>query len=153
MSRNSISKQPADDNYGFDLVASGSSGPWRVFIDETHAGPDKWFAQIQGPSVYFSFEIPSAKTIDRLVHFLGQSPQANPPSRAKKSDGSLLIGSDKRMPVTLIRDDEFADRCFLVFGGESGSIVRYSVAGNDLAKLTEAFRQARDELKSEGLLL
>ncbi len=150
--KKAMTKQPAADDYWFDLVASGSSGQWRVFIDETHAGPEKWYAQIQGPSVYFSFEISSAQTIDRLVHFLEQIPVSNRSSRSKKDDRSLLIGRDKRLPVTVIRDEEYADRCFLVVGTGGGSLVRYSLAGAELAKFTEALRKARNELKSEGLL-
>jgi hypothetical protein len=152
MSSNSISTQSAENDYGFDLVASASAGPWRVLIDETHSGPEKWFVQLHGPSVYFSFEISSPKTIDTLVHFLEQSAESNPSSSRNKSNSSLLVSTPSEVPVTVIRDDEYADRCFLVLGAEAGVIVRYTFAGVDLANLTEALRKTKNELKSEGLL-
>jgi hypothetical protein len=153
MTKNSTPKRPEKADGDFDLVASGSSGEWRVFVDETHVGPEKWFAQIQGPSIYLSFAIPSAKMIDRLVHFLAECSELHPSSRSRKSNNTLLIGGDKRMPVTLIRDNEYADRFFLMVGTGNGPVVRYVVAGKELVKLIAALRQARDELKSDGLLL
>lgn len=155
MSRRSETKLVEHDDYGSDLVASGSSGPWQVFVDEAHTGPDRWFAQIRGPSVYFSFEILSPHMIDRLHQFL-EHPSAAPSnhlaSRSDKNKDSLRLGKESRCPITFLRDNEYTDRCFLVVGSVGKPVVRYSLEGTDLAKLTEAVRQVREELKNEGLL-
>src|SRR2546429_6354439 len=102
----------------FGLLANGSSGPWEITIDETTAGPDRWYAQIEGPSVTFCFEIPSLDVVGKMIQFL-ESRQ--PPARKRSDDstdwnGSLLIGKDKRTPVTLVKDDEYEDRFFLAVG-------------------------------------
>ena len=62
------SPEAPDENIG--LLANGSSGPWEVSVDETISGDERWFAQIEGPSVYVSFEIPSPNIIGEAVRFL-----------------------------------------------------------------------------------
>ncbi len=154
MLKQMITEQAKRDDDGFDLVASGAAGRWNAFIDETHAGPEKWHVQIEGPCIYFSFEIPSVKTIDDLVQFLARStvsPSDNSSFGPKATDGSLSIGGG-RTPVTFVRDDEYTARCVLMLGSAEDSVMRYSVDGTDLLQLIDALRQASEELKSQGLL-
>jgi hypothetical protein len=150
---NKLDKQ---DDDGFDLVASGTSGQWSVFIDETHTGVERFYAQIEGPSIYCSFEIPSARSIETLLEFLMQPAVPSPTplaSRSEHTNGSLLIGGRRPNQITFIRDNEYADRCILTIGrASSGSVVRYSVEGSDLKKLTDALTQVREELVTEGLI-
>jgi hypothetical protein len=51
------SSETAGENLG--LLANGSSGSWEVSIDESVSGTERWFAQIEGPSLWLYFEIPS----------------------------------------------------------------------------------------------
>jgi hypothetical protein len=55
-----------DEDLG--LLAIGSSGPWEVSVDETISGTERWFAQIEGPSISIYFEIPSPSIV---LHFPG----------------------------------------------------------------------------------
>ena len=50
------------------------------------------------------------------------------------------------IPVSLVRDDEYEDRCFLIVGPGDSPVVRYSFAGEDLENLIEALRQANQDL-------
>jgi hypothetical protein len=137
-------KQSSDGEYGLDLVASGSSGKWSVLISETHTGPAKWFMQTEGPSICFSFELLSSNILEKLLLELDQR-QAQP----KSVNAKLLLGMSNRTRITLLRDDEYVDRCFLMAGSDNTPIVRYSITGTDLLKLTDAVKQAAGELGSE----
>jgi hypothetical protein len=143
--------QPENDNEGLGLMANGSSGDWEVAIDETTKGPDRLFVQIEGPSVYFSFEIPSPEMISRAFDFLGgvSSPQG-PRARAPAQNGPLVLGQHRQTPVILVRDDEYEDRYFLVIGQEADFVVRFTIAGQDLKDIKEALRQASEDLEDEG---
>lgn len=43
---------PKTKKESFGLLACGSSGTWRIDIDEATSGGDRWRAQIEGPSLY-----------------------------------------------------------------------------------------------------
>src|SRR6185437_15649552 len=95
----------------FCLVANGSSGAWQVSIDESVRGAEKWYVDIEGPSVYLSFQLVDRGVIDKMIAFL------DTPSRKGQSDKpskELIIGKYGQAPVSLLEDDEYADRCFLV---------------------------------------
>jgi hypothetical protein len=141
-----------EDDGSLDLVASGSSGKWSVLIAETHTGPAKWFIQIEGPSICFSFELLSINILEKLLLVLDRpaSSIVRPPSsQPTPVNGGLLLGMSNRTRIVLLRDDEYVDRCFLMAGSDNTPIVRFSITGTDLLKLTDAFRQATKELKSE----
>lgn len=128
------------------LVANGSAGRWDVNIDETTEGEEQWFAQIEGPSVYLYFEVSSPAIVDELVRFFER------PSASRGVIPSLHVGSFGDDGVDLVRDDEYPDRCFIVIGRAPGATVRVALTGNDLADLTEALRQVREDLREAGLL-
>jgi hypothetical protein len=131
------------------LLANGSSGSWEIAIDETISGKDRWFAQLEGPAISFYFEIPSPRIIDDTIDYLGpgcSSPQGN--SQSANRNAPLRIGGDKRMPVSLVRDDEFADRIFLVVGSDSAPVIRYTFSGPDISMMLEALRQVKEDLDS-----
>ena len=130
------------------LLACGSSGRWAIDIDETNSGRDRWFAQIEGPSIYLYFEIPSLEIVDQAIRFLTECQgkggrNAVPIAR----NSSLSLGIDALTRVNLIRDDEFTDRYFLVIESKSGSHVRFTVTGDDLKNVTEALRQAKEDIE------
>jgi hypothetical protein len=69
------------------------------------------------------------------------------PSYSSRSGGKLLEISDpEETPVSLVRDDEYKDRCFIVVGRSDSPIVRFSVAGGDLDNLVEALRQVEEDI-------
>ena len=130
------------------LLAIGSSGPWEIAIDQTTSGPERWFAQIDGPSVYLNFEIPSLEIIDQVIEFLMCSSgdtekNAAPVARA----GTLALGTGKSTRIKLVRDDEFRDRYFLVIEPKDGAVVRFTVADNDLAHVIDALRQVKQDIE------
>ncbi len=142
---NPMSFQAGEENVG--LLANGSSGPWEFSVDETISGNERWFAQIEGPSVYISLEIPSPDIVSQAVRFLA------PPHDKEREliasaggNGWLSISKSPGIPVFLVRDDEYEDRCFIVVGHDDSLVVRYSFAGDDLENLVEAMRQAYQDI-------
>jgi hypothetical protein len=125
------------------LLANGSFNGWDVNVDETTSGPDRWFLQIEGPSIYFNFEIPSLDTISQVGRFLG----ARQTGRGSRSNAELSIGENKHAPVRLLRDDEFADRFFLVIGPADAPLVRYALSGVDLKSVVAALEQVVEDLE------
>jgi hypothetical protein len=138
-------------NGSFGLLANGASGPWEIAIDEATAGPDRWFAQIEGPSIYFSFEIPSVDVVSQTIGFLGSSPTVttNTNDAGGKPNGSLVISKDKKTPVTLVRDDEYPGRFFLVVGPVASPVVRFVLGDVDAMRMGEALRQVEGDLEDK----
>jgi hypothetical protein len=130
------------------LLAQGCSGAWEIQIDETTAGPDRWFAQIEGPSVELYFEILSPDLIEKTIQFLANQPTSRKGTSPQKPlrNGTLVLGKDRKTAVALVRDDEFSDRYFLVIGQAARPVVRFTLAGTDLKDLTAALRQAQEDL-------
>ncbi len=135
--RNTDTARPKDEAFG--LLANGCSGPWEIAVDEHISGADRWSVQIEGPSVSFYFEIPSLETISKMAQFLDRSIPSS------ETNDLLLISKDQQMPVTLIKDDEYADRFFLVVGPTANPMVRFTIAGKDVTDFLEALRQAIDD--------
>jgi hypothetical protein len=135
-----MSSEAPDKKLG--LLANGSSGPWEVSVEETISGDERWFAQIEGPSVYVSFEIPSPNIIGEAVRFLAE----REPTSSARGQGRICMSKCQGIPVSLVRDDEYADRCFLIVGPGDSPVVRYVFAGEDLENLIESLRQANQDL-------
>src|SRR5260370_22319111 len=120
MSKQAVDERVHKNDRGFDLVASASSGDWSVWIDETPTGPERIFAQIRGPVVYFSFELPSLGVIEENLQFLEKPPHKPSAEDRKGTNGSIILGGRKAMPITLILDSEYRDRYFLKMGAGRG---------------------------------
>jgi hypothetical protein len=133
----------------FGLLANGISGQWEISIDETTKGEDRWFAQIEGPTIYFSFEIPSVDIVKEMFKFLKPQPATIPYSLvdSEESKCSLLLSKDKKIPVNLVKDDEYPDRFFVVVGKMDNHIVRFVLAGKDIEEIADALRQVEEDLK------
>jgi hypothetical protein len=129
------------------LLAIGRSGPWEVAIDQTTLGPERWFAQIEGPSLYLYFEIPSLDVVDKAIAFLRTSQEQRPP--ATLENGHLSLGTPKN-PVSLVRDDECLGRCFLTIGDRAIALVQFTVSGTALTQLIAALLQAQEDLHEES---
>jgi hypothetical protein len=127
-------------------LAYGGSDRWDVSIDETVSGTQRWFAQIEGPSLWLYFEVPSPEIISKAIQFL-----APPQTKPEETEGNLNLGEAQGAPVSLVRDDEYKDRCFLVVGPNGSPIVRFAVAGDDWHSLVQALHQVeQDLLQSPG---
>jgi hypothetical protein len=135
--RTAVGTEPA--TYG--LLANGTSGSWTIEVDGSAADPERLFLGIDGPLTSFSFEIPAISTIDHILRFL----RPDPPSQASTSS-RFVLGGDSYLPVSLIRDDEFDDRFFLIVGPADKPAVRYTISGSDLNCLVTALEQVRDDL-------
>jgi hypothetical protein len=133
------------------LLANGSSGPWDVAIDATTSGPDRWYAQIEGPLATFYFQVPSLGIVSEMVQFLQPSSRAarRPSNGVAEPSGRLVIGKDKKAAVTLIRDDEYSDRFFLTIGPAENPTVRFIIAGADVGHLANALCQVDEDLQDD----
>ena len=141
-----VSSTIPSENLG--LLAFGSSGSWDVSVDESVSGAERSFAQIEGPSLWLYFEIPSPDIILEIIHFLLDcgTKRGEMPSCSSRSSGELHISDAEETPVSLVMDDEYKDRCFIVVGRSDSPIVRFSLAGEDLKNLTEALRQVEEDI-------
>src|SRR5207248_7346272 len=113
------------------LLANGSSGPWEIAIDQTSAGADRLWAQIEGPSISFSFAIPSFDVVGKMIEFLAPTRPLlkGSSNNSGQRAGELAIGHDTNTPVVLLTDDEYDDRYFLVIGPTTRPLDRFVVAG------------------------
>jgi hypothetical protein len=135
----------------FGLVANGSSGAWDISINETIRGKEKWYADIEGPSVYLSFQLVDLDIVDKMIAFLDRhvSADASPrKARSGKAGEELTIGSFGQALVLLIGDNEYRDRCFLVVGPKNGCCVRFPLWGEDTRMILDALRQVREDVTS-----
>jgi hypothetical protein len=142
-----VSVQVRKENLG--LLANGSSGSWDVSVDETLTGPDRWFAQIEGPAISLAFEIPSLDILSRMIGFLGRGRSVRDvtsPGSSSNGDTELAVSKPKATPVTLLKDDEYDDRCFVLVGPTDNPVVRISILGDDLHHVVEALRQTQEEI-------
>lgn len=136
------SSDEEDDKVG--LLANGGAEGWEISVDEMTSGPDKWFAQIEGPFVYLYFEIASPSTIEKLLRFLQASDVP-----ATSGGEYIELGMFNKISVKILRDDEYQDRYFLCVGDKGRETMRISLMRNDIKALSVATRQIYDELKSE----
>jgi hypothetical protein len=134
---------------GLGLLANGSSGQWEVSIDEATTGKDQWFAQVEGPAISFSFEIPSVDILEEMLRFFKSQPKTVQFSHIheNKRKNFLLINKDKKTPINLVKDDEYPDRYFLVIGKKDNPIVRFVLSSKDIEEIAEALRQVEEDLK------
>ncbi len=134
-----------DEHIG--LVANGCSGPWEISIDETLSGTERWFAQIEGSFLWLSFEIPSPEIIPKTIQFLSRLIDVTDKQDSVLNGGyNLEISKAGGVDVTLVLDDEYKDRCFLVLGRSDSPTARFSVAGEDLKNLIAALQQVQEDI-------
>jgi len=146
-----ISRHQRESKEGIGLLALGSSGPWEVAIDESLSGPTRRFAQIEGPSVYLYFEIPTVDLIDDAINFLADHSR-DAQTRPLVKNGTLNVVKNADVQVCLTKDDEFNDRFFLVIEAKSGPLVRFTITDDDLRHLVKALRDAKDDLENADQL-
>jgi len=132
------------------LLAIGTCGPWEISVDQAISGRPRWFAQIEGPSVYLYFEIRSLNVVGEAARLLSEETGGLRAVAANgKPNGPLTLGKDKSAPVRLLRDDEFEDRYFLVVEAKNGAVARFTIAGNDRAQLADCLRQINVDIAAQ----
>ncbi len=118
------------------LAGLGKSGCWEVSVDE---GPRNWSMQIEGRTAFLSFEIKSPAIVSELLDFLVPAGDSSPPSE-------ITLNSNHDETISLARDDEFADRCFLIVETNRKLVMRLTLAGADLSAFVDALRQANEDI-------
>lgn len=142
----------SDDELAVGLVASGNSDSWDIEIDQTLKGPEHWFVQIEGPSVYLYFEISNPAVIKSAFDFVDRHWEARrkpATARSKKSDSrdmEVALGRLATLPVILIWDDEDKDRCFFSIGESAESKIRIAICGKELKGFRIALKHVQEEL-------
>lgn len=142
-----------NNELALSLVANGSAGSWDVAVDETTSGEQRWFTQIDGPSISLYFEVDSPSILDTIVQFFEQHsvPRTGRAGSTTVKE-EVSVGRFGHYAVLLARDSEYEDRYFFVIGPSAKATVRIGLMGEEIALLTAAFRQARDDLQDSGLL-
>lgn len=133
------------------LVAAARVGSWSVEIDQTVSGDERWFAQIEGPVAYLYLELSTPAAIEEPSRMFAER-LAHKDACGALQALSVELGVFARRPVSILFDDEFADRCFFLISDESGSTVRVSIAAQDFADIANAIQQVHKELHRDGWL-
>lgn len=119
------------------LLANGASGRWSVTLDESIAGAEEWFLQIEGPSLHLSCEVSGPEILsDLAATLLAQTPA---PDR--------LVGKSQGVPLWLRPEGEGEETFTFLVGEAAGPLVRYSIHGADVRALAEALEQAVGDLR------
>lgn len=123
------------------LLANGASGPWQIEIDEQLRGDNRWFIQIDGPTVCLYFEIPSLEIVRELAQFLD--------TNLSQQHTALMLGKANDITVTIVRDDEYQDRYFLNVGSAGNLVVRLTIESGNVKNIAEALEQVLANLRGE----
>lgn len=139
MSGNRI--QPAKT---WGLLANGSSGEWSIDIDESHDG-GSFNMQIDGSQVYLGFALRDLKVLPILHAYLlaGLHPDQ---ADGQRSSSGVALGRLGSLSVSMIQDDEFATRWFIIINGKADAIVRFTLDTADVEMLFEVLKQVIDDL-------
>ncbi len=133
----------------FGLLSNGSSGPWEVAIDEATVGAARWWMQVEGPAVSLYFEISTPKIVHAIIDLLDPNSRLAEIGANGSHRNTLKIGKDKKTPVSIINDDEYDDRTYVIIGPSDSPIVRVNLCGDEKKHFVEALRQAAEEIDVE----
>ena len=120
---------------GWGLLANGHAGQWHIDIDVSDVG-DEWSMQIDGPKTYLRFSLLDLQVVPKVLDYL----------RAGQDSDGVTLGQFGLMAVSIIRDDEFARRWFLILTGEAGVTARLTLDAEDVEALADALQQVREDL-------
>jgi hypothetical protein len=126
------------------LLANGTSGSWSVDIDESHDGSELNM-QIDGPQAYLGFALEDLQVIPMLHSYLQAGLQPEQGGGQQNEDG-VTLGRLGSMSVSIIQDDEFATRWFIIINGKADAVVRLTLDAADVEMLVEALRQVMEDL-------
>jgi hypothetical protein len=129
------------------LLANGASGAWSIDLDEACDG-DEWNMQIDGPQMYLRFAPPDLQVISSLLTYLRNGLHAGQSNgRTEGRTDAIVLGRLGSMFVSIIQDDEFATRWFIIIDGEADAVVRFTLDAADVEMLVEALRQVMEDLQ------
>ena len=133
------------------LAAFGTCEKWNVAVDHADTDPEAWFLQIEGPPFYLYLRLAGPHIVRDAHAFLGRvSSNSGPVSLGSDTCNELALGAFAGVPVTLVLDDEYNDRCYVTIGQSADSHLRFPLSGDDLKKLGTALKHAAEELETEG---
>jgi hypothetical protein len=135
------SSPAAQDADRVGLAAIGSNGGWCVSIDETTSGRWRCFLEIDGPAAYVRVPIESPEIVGKMLEYLTEPRHSDASARS----GDFVIAGAKGDDFTLVRDDEFPDRCFLIVQTKSKTVVRITIGGDDWHAFIRAVRELQHE--------
>ena len=90
---------------------------------------------------WFSVDVASAASLGSAADLL-----ADWPGEGRE----VSLGRWGRSPIVLIRDDEFADRAFILIGPPTGPVVRFTFAGPAFHGLAAALRNVAGKVNAAG---
>src|SRR6266851_2780511 len=121
---------------GWGLLANGSSGRWYIDIDESDAG-DEWNMQIDGPTTYLRFPLADLQVVPNLLAYLRAGLNVGHANRPQASD-EFPLAKPGSLSVSIIQDDEFATRWFIIINGKADAVARLTLDAADVEMLVEA---------------
>lgn len=127
-----------DHDGGFLLLACGTSGRWRVDVDESTGGTE-WSIQLDAPQIYLDFSLQELEAVRRARDYL----------RDRTRTGPLSLGRFDNAEVSLYWDDEDFDRCFLIVGAKARGALRITLDVTDTDELAAALDQVIEDLPPE----
>jgi hypothetical protein len=117
------------------LAAYGRSGEIEITMDGTTSDPQRWAMTIERKDWSIRFEIASPAALKGLLDFLGAHLDG-------KVADDFVFGRFQGAPMRMVKDDEFADRFFLVAGGDDNYEFRITLTGASANELSRALTQA-----------
>ncbi len=142
MSRNGARSVKAVRKWG--LLANGSSGRWSIDIDESDDG-GAFNMQIDGPQTYLAFALRGLEVVPRLHAYLHAGLHPNE-GNGKRNTNGVALGRLGSMAVSIIQDDEFATRWFIIIKGKADAVVRLALDAADVEMLVDALKQVLEDL-------
>jgi hypothetical protein len=143
-----VENDQAQSVSGWGLLANGAAGQWSIDIDESTDGA-AFNMQLDGPQFYLGFALQDLQIIPRLRSYLCAGLRSgqpdDEPSADEKANG-LAIGRFDSMTVSIIQDDEFATRWFIIINGQADAVVRFTLDAADVEMLVEALGQVMGDL-------
>jgi hypothetical protein len=126
------------------LLANGSSGPWSIDIDESHDG-NALNMQIDGPQAYLGFALRDLQVVSKLQSYLrgGLHPDQK---NGKPNTKGVTLGRLGSMSVSVIQDDEFSTRWFIIIKGKADAVVRLTLDAADVEMFVDALEQVMEDL-------
>ena len=134
------------DEVGWGLAAGAGSG--KTFVDVTQSGGkvEKWQLLLQFPSIQMWMEIQNSNVVVELSDFF------------KKTYGSqitqgMTLGFYFGLPVTVVKDAEFADRYFIwvegkdIYDGRS-DYLQIALYGERTTDFMASLAKVVDDLKN-----
>ncbi|TWT64194.1 hypothetical protein [Rubinisphaera italica] len=125
----------------YGMAAFGRSGDWELAVDEILGERQHWCLQIESPFVSLQCGIPCLDVFAELKHLLAKSD-----SNAYDENNSVEVGLYYDRPVIVHRDNEFADRCFIIIGDSAEARFEVTLAGKNFNEFREALSQVVEEL-------